>query len=83
MACLLSVMGPSACGVLRNLVYPKKPKDKALDEISTVLEKRFTKKKVEIAERQRFYTAVQESETIAQFVSRLRKLARLAILETR
>ena len=75
-ACLLAVMGPSTYGVLRNLVYPEKPKDKSLDEISTVLEERFTEKKVEIAERFRFYTAVQESETIAQFVSRLKKLAR-------
>ena len=64
-ACLLAVMGPSTYGVLRNLVYPEKPKDKSLDEISTVLEERF-----------RFYTAVQESETIAQFVSRLKKLAK-------
>ena len=31
---------------------------------------------VEIAERFRFYTAVQESKTIVQFVSRLKKLAR-------
>ena len=76
MACLLAVMGPSTYGVLRNLVYPEKPKDKSLDEISTVLEERFTEKKVEIAERFRFYTAVQESETIAQFVSCLKKLAR-------
>ena len=76
MACLLAVMGPSTYGVLRNLVYPEKPKNKSVDEISTVLEERFTEKKVEIAERFRFYTAVQESETIAQFVSRLKKLAR-------
>ena len=69
-------MGTSTNGVLRNLVYPEKPKDKSLDEISTVLEERFTEKKVEIAERFRFYTAVQESETIAQFVSRLKKLAK-------
>ena len=75
-ACLLAVMGPWTYGVLRNLVYPEKPKDKSLDEISTVLQERFTEKKVEIAERFRFYTAVQESETIAQFVSRLKKLAR-------
>ena len=75
-ASLLAVMGPSTNGVLRNLVYPEKPKDKSLDEISTVLEERFTEKKVEIAERFRFYTAVQESETIAQFVSCLKKLAR-------
>ena len=75
-ACLLAVMGPSTYGVLRNLVYPEKPKDKSLDEISTVHEERFTEKKVEIAERFRFYAAVQESETIAQFVSRLKKLAR-------
>ena len=75
-ACLLAVMGPSTDGVLRNLVYPEKPKDKSLDEISTVLEERLTEKKVEIAERFRFYTAVQESETIAQFVSRRKKLAR-------
>ena len=69
-------MGPSTYGVLQNFVYPEKPKDKSFDEISTVLEERFTEKKVEIAERFRFYTAVQESETIVQFISRLKKLAR-------
>ncbi|PFX23520.1 Uncharacterized protein K02A2.6 [Stylophora pistillata] len=76
MACLLAVMGPSTYGILRNLVYLEKPKDKSLDKISNILEERFTEKKVEIAERFRFYTAMQESETIAQFVSRLKKLAR-------
>ena len=69
MACLLVVMGPSTYGVPRNLVYPDKPKDKSFDEISTVHEERFTEKKVEIAERFRFYTTVQESETTAQFMS--------------
>ena len=44
-ACLLVVMGPSTYGVLRNLVYPEKPKDKSLAEISTVLEQRFTREK--------------------------------------
>ena len=75
-ACLLAVIGPSTYSVLRNLVYPDKPKDKSLQEISQVLEERFTEKKVEIAERFRFYTAMQESESIAQFVARLKKLSR-------
>lgn len=75
-ACLLAVIGPTTYGALRNLVYPQKPKEKTLQEISAVLEERFTEKKVEIAERFRFYTAVQESESIAQFVARLKKLAR-------
>ena len=76
MACLLAVMDPSTYGILRNLVYPEKPKDKSPDETSTVLEERITEQKVEIADRFRFYTAVQDSETIAQFMSRLKKLAR-------
>ena len=74
--CLLAVMRLSTYGVLRKLVHPEKPKDKSLDEISTVLEELFTEKKVKIAERFKFYTAVQELETIVQFVSRLKKLAR-------
>jgi len=58
-ACLLAVMGPTTYGVLRNLVYPDKPKGKTLQEISTILEGRYTEKKMEIAERFRFYTAIQ------------------------
>ena len=76
MTCLLALMGPSLYGVIQNLFYLEKPKDKCLDEISTVLEECSLEQKVEIAERFRFYTAVQESQTIAQFVSRLKKLAR-------
>lgn len=40
-ACLFAVIGPSTYGIQRNLVYPEKPKDKSLDEISNILEERF------------------------------------------
>ena len=61
-ACLLAVIGPSTYGVLRNSVYPGIPKEKIIQQISTALEESFTEKKVEIAKRFRFYTAVQESK---------------------
>ena len=55
-ACRLVVIVPSTYGELRNLFYPRKPREKRLQEISTVLEE--TEKMVQIAERFRFYTAV-------------------------
>ena len=75
-ACFVAVISPSTYGVLRNLVYPRKPKGKTLQEISTVLEESFTEKNVEIAERFRFYPAVQEFESITPFMAHLKKLAR-------
>ena len=48
-------------------LFTRKSPKISLDEITTVLEERFTEKKVEIAKRFRFYTAVEESETIGGF----------------
>lgn len=43
-ATLLSVVGATKYGLLRNLVQPDKPRDKTFDKIMTVLKKHFEPK---------------------------------------
>lgn len=75
-ATLLSSVGASTYGLLRNLVQPEKPKDKTLDEIVGILSDYFEPKPLVIAERFRFRRCVQKIDaTVAQFAAELKQLA--------
>lgn len=53
-ATLLSAVGASTYGLLRNLVQPAKPKDKTFEEIVNILKAHFEPKPLIIAERFQF-----------------------------
>lgn len=73
---LLSTMGASAYGLLRNLVQPDKPKDKSFVQIVAALKGYYEPKPLIIAERFRFRKCVQKSnESAAQFAAELQQLA--------
>lgn len=75
-ATLLSTMGASAYGLLRNLVQPEKPKDKSFQQIVAVLRRYYEPKPLVIAERFRFRKCVQKSnESASQFAAELQQLA--------
>ena len=75
-ATLLSSVGASTYGLLRNLVQPLKPKDKTFDKIVEVLSDYYEPKPLVIAERFRFRRCVQKNDgTVAQFSADLKKLA--------
>ena len=67
---LLSVIGASHFSLLSNLLAPKKPSDKTVGEFLAVLKAHFSKKRVTIAERYRFYNRVQKpGESATQFAA--------------
>ena len=73
---LLAVIGADAYGILRNLLAPQRPKDKSFDELKEVLIGHYSPKPILIAERFKFHRRNQlESESIAQFVVELKRLA--------
>ena len=75
-AVLLSVIGAPHFSLLSSLLAPEKPSDKTVDELLDVLRAHFSKKRVTIAERYRFYSRVQRpGETAIQFAAELRQLA--------
>ncbi len=75
-ATLLSVMGASTYGLVRNLVQPLKPKDKTFREIVSILQAHFEPKPLIIAERFRFQRCVQKPhETVSQYVADLKQCA--------
>lgn len=75
-ATLLSVMGATTYGLLRNLVQPHKPKDKTFDEIRTVLKEHFEPKPLLVAERFRFNRCNQKAtQPVAQYVAELKQCA--------
>ena len=73
---LISVMGPEAYGLLKNLVHPKKPREMPLAGINDIMNKYYSPPVLVIAERYKFHTAAQNEESVSQFLARLRKLAR-------
>ena len=75
-ATLLAVIGADAYGILRNLLLPRRPKDKSFDELKEVLIGHYSPKPILIAERFKFHRRNQlESELVAQFVVELKRLA--------
>lgn len=75
-ATLLSSVGASTYGLLRNLVQPLKPRDKTFDEIVEILSDYYEPKPLVIAERFRFRRCVQKpGATVAQFAAELKQLA--------
>lgn len=75
-ATLLSAVGASTYGLLRNLVQPQKPKDKTFDEIVGILAAYYEPQPLVIAERFRFRRCVQKhGETVSQYAAELKQLA--------
>ncbi|XP_078253747.1 ER membrane protein complex subunit 2 isoform X1 [Rhinoraja longicauda] len=75
-ATLLSVMGASTYGLLRNLVQPLKPKDKSYDDIVNILKTHFEPKPLLIAERFRFNRCNQRAdESVTSYVAELKQCA--------
>lgn len=73
-ATLLSVVGATTYGLLRNLVQPDKPRDKTLDKIVTVLKQHFEPKPLLVAERFRFSRYNQKvNQPVAQYVVELKQ----------
>ena len=70
------MIGADAYGVLRNLLVPQRPKNKSFDELKEVLIGHYSPKPLLIAERFKFHRHNQlESESVAQFVVELKRLA--------
>lgn len=75
-ATLLSVMGATTYGLLRNLVQPEKPKDKSYKEIVDTLKSHFEPKPLLIAERFRFNHCNQRAdETVTEYAAELKQCA--------
>ncbi|CAM4513401.1 unnamed protein product [Leuciscus chuanchicus] len=75
-ATLLSVMGATTYGLLRNLVQPEKPKDKSYKDIVDTLKNHFEPKPLLIAERFRFNHCNQRAdETVTEYAAELKQCA--------
>ena len=73
---LLTLVGGTVYGVLRNLLSPNKPQDKTFDELKKELKGHYAPEHSEIAERFRFHKRNQLStESLSQYVAELKKLA--------
>ena len=69
-------IGADAYGVPRNLLAPELPKDKSFDELKELLVSHYSPEPILIAERFKFHRRNQhESETVAQLVVELKRLA--------
>uniref|UniRef100_G3MQY8 Retrotransposon gag domain-containing protein n=1 Tax=Amblyomma maculatum TaxID=34609 RepID=G3MQY8_AMBMU len=72
----VSLIGPKTYQLLKYLTAPDKATSKSLTELRELLSKHLSPKPSIIAERAKFYRAVQrETQTIAQFVEDIRRLA--------
>ena len=75
-AVFITVIGPKAYALLRNLVAPTKPHEKEYKELIDAMQAHLKPKPLTIAERFKFNRRKQqEGESIAQFLAGLRKLA--------
>lgn len=75
-AIFLTVLGPTTYSLLRSLLAPAKLTDKTFEELVQVLGIHFNPAPSEIVERFRFNSRIRKgNESIATFVSQLRKLA--------
>lgn len=72
----LSLIGMDTYGVLRNLLAPDRPKHKYFEVLKEILTAHYSLKLIIIAERFKFQCRSRlESESIAQFVVELKRLA--------
>lgn len=72
---LLTVIGSSTNTLLQGLCAPAKPASKTYDQLVALLQTHLHPKPSIIAERYKFYRAIQEDhETIHDFVARIKKL---------
>ena len=72
----LAVIGPDAYKLLKNLCDPENPSTKTFTGFSQLLQGHFEPAPIVIVERHKFWTASQEeSESVSEFVARLKKLA--------
>lgn len=78
-ALFITLMAGEMYQVLKNLlVDPAAPSSKTYDELVAQLSTHFSPKRIVIAERFKFFKAVQEvGESVASFVVRLRNLSRI------
>lgn len=75
-ATFLSVIGPKTYRVLRSLVAPLKPTDKALTDLEAILSNHFNPKPSVIVQRFRFHSRTRQSgESVATFISELQRLS--------
>ena len=73
---ILTLMGNKMYALLRNIISPRRPRDLSFEEIVDNLAKHLDPKPIVIAERSKFHKAEQqESESIRDFLARLKKLA--------
>ena len=72
---LLSVIGPSAYKLVKSLVAPAKPKEKAFKELTELMTRHYNPVPSEIVQRYKFHMRFcQPMESVATFVSELRAL---------
>ena len=75
-AVLLTVIGPKTYGLLRSFLTPNKPAEQSYARLVEVMKNHLNPKPLVIAERFKFHRKCQsESETVAQFLAELRRLA--------
>ena len=75
-AVFLSVIGPATFKLLRNLLAPEKPGEKAYDALITTLSSHFSPAPSEIVQRFKFHSRFRNpGESVATFVSEIRSLA--------
>ena len=72
----LAVVGPHAYRLLKDLSSPNLPSSKKYSEVKKLLQDHFSPKPIVIAERHRFWTAMQgENESISCFIVRLKNIS--------
>ena len=77
-AVFLSVVGSTTYALLRDLLAPTKPQEKALSELFETLERHYEPKPLVIAQRFYFYrTNRKQLESIADYVAELSRAAAL------
>ena len=73
---LLSVIGHDTYALLRTLCAPEKPFDKTYEDITKILQEHYSPRPSVVVCRFKFHTRIRQSgETVATFMSELRKLA--------
>ncbi len=74
---LLSEVGPVTYTIISSLLSPEKPGAKSFSELVELLKTHFNPEPSEIVERFKFHTRIrQQNETVGQFVTELRAIAR-------
>lgn len=76
-AVLLCAIGAKTFGLLEDLIAPATVSEKTYDQLVSVLQSHFEPDKSEIVARFRFHSCFRnDGETVANFLARLRKLAK-------